>query len=76
MQWVLEAFSPEVKRLGCEADHSLLSGAEAKNAWGHISTPQYVFMEWCLAKKWRVFIVWFLIIGAPLFYHKKIFISC
>jgi len=30
--------------------HSPLSSAEVKNAWSLISTPQYVFMEWCLIK--------------------------
>jgi hypothetical protein len=39
-----------VKRPGCEADHSPPSSAEVKNAWSYTSTPQYVFMEWCLVK--------------------------
>jgi hypothetical protein len=39
-----------VKRPGCEADHSLPSSAEVKNAWSYTSTPQYVFMAWCLVK--------------------------
>jgi hypothetical protein len=33
-----------VKWQGREADHSLPSSAEVKNAWGHTSTPQYAFM--------------------------------
>jgi hypothetical protein len=39
-----------VKQLGCEADHSPLSSAEVKNVWSYTSTPQYVFMAWCLVK--------------------------
>jgi hypothetical protein len=25
-------------------------GAKVKNVWGYTSTPQYVFMSWCLVK--------------------------
>jgi len=32
------ALSLGVKRLGCEADQSLLSSAEVKNAWSYTST--------------------------------------
>jgi len=32
-QWVSWAFSPEVKWPGREADHSLPSSVEVKNAW-------------------------------------------
>jgi hypothetical protein len=39
-----------VKRLGREAAHSPPSSAEVKNAWSYNSTPQYVFMAWCLVK--------------------------
>jgi hypothetical protein len=39
-----------VKRPGREADHSAPSSAEVKNAWSYTSTPQYVFMAWCLVK--------------------------
>jgi hypothetical protein len=28
----------------------LPSSAEIKNAWSYTSTPQYVFMAWCLVK--------------------------
>jgi hypothetical protein len=37
-----------VKRPGREANHSPPSSAEFKNAWSYTSTPQYVFMVWCL----------------------------
>jgi hypothetical protein len=37
-------------RPGGEADHSPPSSAEVKNAWSYTSTPQYVFMAWCLVK--------------------------
>jgi hypothetical protein len=39
-----------MKRSGREADHSPPSNAEVKNAWSYTSTPQYVFMTWCLVK--------------------------
>jgi hypothetical protein len=39
-----------VKRPGREADHSPPSSTEVKNAWSYTSSPQYVFMAWCLVK--------------------------
>jgi hypothetical protein len=33
-----------------EADQSPPSGAEVKNAWNFISSPQYAFMVWCFIK--------------------------
>jgi hypothetical protein len=39
--------SPAVKQPKREADHSLLSSAEVKNAWSYTSTPPYVFTAWC-----------------------------
>jgi hypothetical protein len=50
IQWVLGSFSPGLKQLGCEADHSPISSAKVKNVWHYTSTPQYVFMAWCLVK--------------------------
>jgi hypothetical protein len=44
------ALPPEVKRQGREADHSSSSSAAVRKAWSYISTPQYVFMQWCLVK--------------------------
>jgi hypothetical protein len=41
---------------GCEADHSLPSSAEVRNA----STPPYIFMGWCLVK-WYIFMMWYLV---------------
>jgi hypothetical protein len=44
---------PGVKRPGREADHSPPPSAEVKeckNAWSYTSTPQCVFMAWCLIK--------------------------
>jgi hypothetical protein len=41
---------PGVKRPAREADHSPPSSAEVKNAWSYNSTPQYVFIAWCLVK--------------------------
>jgi hypothetical protein len=42
---------PGIKRPRREADHSPPSSAEDKNAWSYTSTPQYVFMAWCLIKR-------------------------
>jgi hypothetical protein len=50
IQWVTGALSLGVKWLGREADHSFPSSAEVDNAWSYTSTPQYVFMAWCLVK--------------------------
>jgi hypothetical protein len=44
------ALSLGVKWPGSEADHSLPSSADIKNAWSYISTPQYTFMVWCSVK--------------------------
>jgi len=44
IQWVPGALTLGVKRPGSESDDSSPSGAEVKNAWSYISTPQYVFM--------------------------------
>jgi hypothetical protein len=38
LQWVPGATSLGVKRPGREADHSLPSSADVKNAWNHTST--------------------------------------
>jgi hypothetical protein len=48
-QWVPGALSPRVKWLGHETNHSLLSNAEVKNAWGYNSTLPYVFMTLTLS---------------------------
>jgi hypothetical protein len=50
IQWVTGAVFLGLKRLGREADNSPPSSAEVKNAWSYTSTPQYVFMVWCLVK--------------------------
>jgi hypothetical protein len=42
-------YFPGVKRLGCEADHSPPSKAEAQTAWSYTSIHPYV-TEWDLAK--------------------------
>jgi len=41
---------PGLKRPLREADHSPPSSSEIKNAWRYTTTPQYVFMAWCLVK--------------------------
>jgi hypothetical protein len=50
IQWVPGVLTLGVKRPGREADHSLPSSAEVKNAWSCTSSPQYAFMECCLAE--------------------------
>jgi hypothetical protein len=47
-QCVPGALTPEIERPGLESDHSHISSAKVKNAWSYISTPQCVFMAWCL----------------------------
>jgi hypothetical protein len=49
-QWVPEVLSPGVRWPGREADRLPPSIAQFKNTWSYISTPPYVFMEWCLVK--------------------------
>jgi len=51
IQYVPGYFTPGVKRLGREADHSHPSSTEIKNEWNYNSTPPYVFMAWCLIKQ-------------------------
>jgi hypothetical protein len=55
IQRVPEALSLGIKRPEREADHSLPSSAEVKNAWIYTSIPRYVFMAWCLVKHWYKF---------------------
>jgi hypothetical protein len=50
IQWVPGTLSLGVKRPGRKADHSPPCSVEVKNAWSYTSTPQYVFMAWCLVK--------------------------
>jgi hypothetical protein len=50
MQWVPSALFLGVKRPGCEADHSP-HVPRLQNEWSYTSTPQYVFMAWCLVKQ-------------------------
>jgi hypothetical protein len=40
--------SLKLKRPEREANYTLPSGAEVKNAWSYASTSPYVFMVWCL----------------------------
>jgi hypothetical protein len=50
IQWVPGALSLGLKRPGREADHWPHLVPRSKNEWGYTSTPQYVFMAWCLVK--------------------------
>jgi len=43
---------PEGEAAGHEADHSPPYNAEVKDAWSYTSTNPYVFMAYCLVKKW------------------------
>jgi hypothetical protein len=51
IQWVPGALFMGVKRPRREAHHSCPPSAEVKNAWSYTSTPQYVFVAWCLVKR-------------------------
>jgi hypothetical protein len=44
IQWVQGALSLEVKRPGCEADHSTPPNAEVKKAWRYTSTPPILLL--------------------------------
>jgi hypothetical protein len=44
IQWILEALSPGVKRLGSEADHSPPTSAKVKKTWVYTSTAPYAFI--------------------------------
>jgi hypothetical protein len=48
IQLVPGAIAQGIKLPGREADHSPPFSAEVKNEWNYTSTPQYVFMAWCL----------------------------
>jgi hypothetical protein len=50
IQWIPGGLIPGAKRPGRESDYSHLSNAEVKNTWSYTSSPQYVFMVWCLLK--------------------------
>jgi hypothetical protein len=49
---VNRVLSLEEKQPRHETDYSPPSSIGVKNAWSYSSTPQYVFMVWCLVKKW------------------------
>jgi hypothetical protein len=51
IQWVPGLFLQGVKRSGLEADLPPPSCTEVKNVWSYTSTPQFVFMAWCLTKQ-------------------------
>jgi hypothetical protein len=48
IQCMQGTFSPNVKWLGCEANHSPPSTADIKNAWIYSPTPPHTFKVWCL----------------------------
>jgi hypothetical protein len=50
IQLVSGALSLGVKGPEREADHSPPSSAEVKNTWNYTSTPQCVFLAWCLVR--------------------------
>jgi hypothetical protein len=50
--WVQGALTPEIKRQGHEADHSLPYSAEVKKAWSYTSTLLEIFMACRLIKQW------------------------
>jgi hypothetical protein len=75
IQWVEGAPSLEVRRPGREADHSPPSSAEVKNAWSYTSTPQYVFMTWCLVKHRDNFTFTFILYYIILYYNTVLYYS-
>jgi hypothetical protein len=54
-----EALSLGIKRPGREADHSSPSSAEVKECVELCLHSPYVFMAWCLAKRWSNFTLTF-----------------
>jgi len=44
-------FPPRLRWPRHEADHSPPSSADIKDAWSYTSTPQYLYMTWCLVKQ-------------------------
>jgi hypothetical protein len=59
IQWIPGALSLGVKQLGHEADHSPPSSAKVNNSWSYTSTPQYIFVAWCLVKHRDNFTLYF-----------------
>jgi hypothetical protein len=47
---VPRVFPPGIKEPGREADNLAPSISEVKNMWSYTSTPQNVFVGWCLVK--------------------------
>jgi hypothetical protein len=77
MQWVTGTLSLEVKRPGCEADHSPPSSAEVKNAWSYNSTLQYTFIAWYLVKLFYIDLIRYKFVSlmlspVPLIYNTVI----
>jgi len=46
------ASSSEVKRPEREANHSPPFSVKIKYGWNYTSTPQCIFMAWCIIKHW------------------------
>jgi hypothetical protein len=46
-----EDYFPAWMRSGRESHHPPPYSAEVKSAWSYNSTPQYVFMAWCLVQQ-------------------------
>jgi len=53
-------YSPETRRPCHEADHSIPSGTEVKNAWSYTSIHRYVFVLWVLIEKDIRLLAWIL----------------
>jgi hypothetical protein len=50
IHWIWAALSLGVKRPGREVETHLHLLTRSNNAWSYTSTPQYVFVAWCLFK--------------------------
>jgi hypothetical protein len=75
IHWVPGTLSLGLKCPRCEADYSAPSSAEVKNAWSYTSTPQYVFMAWCLVKHRDKFTLHYLT-NNPLYQELQLLNMC
>ena len=72
LQWVLDAHSPELKRLGHNADNCLSSRAHAKKQWGYTFTPTYTFVA-VITTTYPLFFIyvhWTYFTGQPVLLHR------
>jgi hypothetical protein len=66
-QWVCGSPSPQVKWLGCEADHSTASSTEVHEEWNYTTTCP-LYLHGMLRDNYTSFIGWS---SAPLYLHMN-----